>query len=103
LGPWRLEYFAGPKPDQLGGVRHGEADLPGPRRDPGGPPRRAIRIDLSGEVSANAEPDTPRIIIHIIAVHMIAAKMKPAFATPVATSTTAMTSIGIQHATIIPP
>jgi hypothetical protein len=42
----------------------------------------------------------PRIIIAIIAVHMIATKMNPTLATPVATRTIAMTSIGTQQAII---
>ena len=45
--------------------------------------------------------DMPRIIIHIIAVHMIAATMKLAPATPVATRTIAITNIGMQQAIII--
>jgi hypothetical protein len=43
------------------------------------------------------------IIIAIITVHMTAPKMSPAPTTPVATSVTAITSIGMQQAIIIQP
>jgi hypothetical protein len=44
-----------------------------------------------------------RIIIAIITVQAIAAKMKPELATPVATRTIAITSIGMQQIIIIQP